>query len=201
MSAYLNSSKIFLCFVQFWISLTTTSCWMFHTTPSRRLSPPPLFTHHHKSSLQAITSGIDSNTFVDGLRVQKIPVPALASALNVPEMFYYEISDWQWWDKVSATGEANAATNPTPPSSSSSSSSSGGYVVGSFTYGAKLWPACLAVALGMIRDASLLQGLSVLDVGCGVGLATFTAASVGARQGDPSSPYPHITTLYRTTPR
>ena len=61
-------------------------------------------------------------------------------------------------------------------------------MVGSFTYGAKLWPACLAVALGMIRDASLVQGLSVLDVGCGVGLASFTAASVGARQGDPPTP-------------
>jgi hypothetical protein len=26
------------------------------------------------------------------------------------------------------------------------------YVFGSFTYGAKLWPSCLAVALGLVRD-------------------------------------------------
>ena len=187
-----NFPQKLLFFCSFWLS---TTCWMYPTSSSL---------HRFQWNLPATTTGADgSSSFVDGLRVQKIPVPALASALNVKEMFYYEISDWQWWDKVSATGEANAVTNPTPPSSStrsppSSSATSGGYVVGSFTYGAKLWPACLAVAMGMIRDASLLQGLSVLDVGCGVGLATFTAASVGARQGDPLGLNPLSSTLYRT---
>jgi len=32
------------------------------------------------------------------------------------------------------------------------------------------------------RDAALVRGKTVLDVGCGVGLATFTAAAVGAKQ-------------------
>jgi len=31
------------------------------------------------------------------------------------------------------------------------------------------------------RDAALVRGKTVLDVGCGVGLATFTAAAVGAK--------------------
>ena len=33
-----------------------------------------------------------------------------------------------------------------------------GYVLGSFTYGAKLWPACLAVTLGLVRDEALIRG-------------------------------------------
>jgi predicted nicotinamide N-methyase len=32
------------------------------------------------------------------------------------------------------------------------------------------------------RDAALVRGKTVLDVGCGVGLATFTAAAVGAKR-------------------
>ena len=95
------------------------------------------------------------------------------------------------------------------------------YVFGSFTYGAKLWPACLAVSegrahtlsegsvhtmtynlsfslslshshshtlslrlflSGIIRDTDLFKGKSVLDVGCGVGLASLTAAAIGVRE-------------------
>jgi hypothetical protein len=98
---------------------------------------------------------------VDGLRVQKVAVPPLATLLN-RDMFYYEVADWQWWDEVSEQGEANVATNPratTAAAPAPAPAAAGVYRVGSFTYGAKLWPACLAVA--QVRNPPTSSTMSI----------------------------------------
>ena len=102
--------------------------------------------HSHRATRLLGAAG-GAGDMVDGLRVQKRCVPPLATLLN-RDMFYYEVADWQWWDEVSEQGEANAATNPraTTAAAAPAPAAAGVYRVGSFTYGAKLWPACLAVA-------------------------------------------------------
>eukprot|EP00596_Hydrurales_sp_CCMP1899_P010677 CAMPEP_0119051226 /NCGR_PEP_ID=MMETSP1177-20130426/72908_1 /TAXON_ID=2985 /ORGANISM="Ochromonas sp, Strain CCMP1899" /LENGTH=329 /DNA_ID=CAMNT_0007030357 /DNA_START=79 /DNA_END=1068 /DNA_ORIENTATION=+ len=122
---------------------------------------------------------------VDNLKVRKIMVPSLMEALDAKEMFYYEVCDWTWWDEVStngAVGEASATTEGNVPNKAKEieKKEKPVYVFGSFTYGAKLWPSCLAVALGLVRDKDLMKGKSIVDVGCGVGLVSFTAAALGA---------------------
>lgn len=67
-----------------------------------------------------------------------------------------EVADWSWWDLESEA----PGSNP---------------------YGAKLWPAALAIAEYLAAlPAPALQGLSVLELGCGNGLCSMAAASRGA---------------------
>lgn len=123
---------------------------------------------------------------VDNLKVRKIIVPSLMEALEAKDMFYYEVCDWTWWDEVStngAVGEASLTTEGSVPPKKTvkeEKKEKPVYVFGSFTYGAKLWPSCLAVSLGLVRDKELIKGKSIVDVGCGVGLVSFTAAALGA---------------------
>lgn len=67
-----------------------------------------------------------------------------------------EVADWAWWDRESGA----SGSNP---------------------YGAKLWPAALAIAEHLAAlPAPALQGLSVLELGCGNGLCSMAAAARGA---------------------
>ena len=67
-----------------------------------------------------------------------------------------EVADWSWWDRESEA----PGSNP---------------------YGAKLWPAALAIAEHLAAlPASALQDLSVLELGCGSGLCSMAAAARGA---------------------
>lgn len=112
-----------------------------------------------------ITSGTAE---VDGLRVQRVTVPELSLKIGQP-VYFYEVVDWKWWELSSGESRDTSKSSVAPV-----------YVVGSFTYGAKLWPACLAVSYLLLSDKSLIQGKSVLDMGSGVGLASTTAAICGA---------------------
>ena len=66
-----------------------------------------------------------------------------------------EIADWSWWEEQSLDESANP-------------------------YGAKLWPAAVAVAREIAQLP--LEGKSVLELGCGNGLAALVAAASGARR-------------------
>ena len=67
-----------------------------------------------------------------------------------------EVADWSWWEEQSIDESANP-------------------------FGAKLWPASLAVAdylAGLPED--VLPAMSVLEIGCGNGLCSLTVAARGA---------------------
>ena len=64
-----------------------------------------------------------------------------------------EINDWDWWEEQSLDESANP-------------------------YGAKLWPAAVAVAREIAQLP--LEGKSVLELGCGNGLCSLAAAASGA---------------------
>ena len=64
-----------------------------------------------------------------------------------------EVADWSWWDEQSLDESANP-------------------------YGAKLWPAAVAVAREIAQLP--LEGKSVLELGCGNGLCSLAAAASGA---------------------
>jgi predicted nicotinamide N-methyase len=67
-----------------------------------------------------------------------------------------EIADWSWWDEQSVDERANP-------------------------YGAKLWPAAVAVAREVaLLPPGALDGKTVLELGCGNGLCSLTAAASGA---------------------
>ena len=80
----------------------------------------------------------------------------------------FDASDHQWW---ASQGTADLATGQTVAN----------------VYGLKLWPGALAVAesltsLAAARESSSLAGLTVLELGCGNGLASLTAAALGAEE-------------------
>eukprot|EP00607_Mallomonas_marina_P009004 CAMPEP_0182417758 /NCGR_PEP_ID=MMETSP1167-20130531/2195_1 /TAXON_ID=2988 /ORGANISM="Mallomonas Sp, Strain CCMP3275" /LENGTH=245 /DNA_ID=CAMNT_0024591515 /DNA_START=141 /DNA_END=879 /DNA_ORIENTATION=- len=106
---------------------------------------------------------------VDGLDVRRIDIPQISELFSTP-VFYYEIADWKWWENPKG-GQAVTNTESSPV-----------YVVGSFTYGAKLWPACLAISSFLCDDKHLVKDKILLDIGCGVGLASTAASLCGAKK-------------------
>jgi len=106
---------------------------------------------------------------VDGLQVERINIPELSSKIG-HSVYFYEVIDWKWWGSPSGGESPDAMKSPSTPV----------YVVGSFTYGAKLWPACLAISYRLDIDKNLIKGKSIIDMGCGVGLASTIAALSGA---------------------
>eukprot|EP01041_Mallomonas_annulata_P001157 gene1157-2246_t len=122
----------------------------------------------HFIQSKSIFSTINLNNEVDGLQVQRVDVPQLSEMFG-KSVFYYEVVDWKWWEKPK--GGESPKSNP---------QSAPVYVVGSFTYGAKLWPACLAVSLFLHENKNLVEGRTILDVGCGVGLVSHTASLCNA---------------------
>ena len=106
-------------------------------------------------SLQAAARGGDSGGMHGGLRgvarrTVSVDVGA-ARAIGV-----VEVADWDWWERESAPADANP-------------------------FGAKLWPAAVAIAQELSAlPPDALRGVSVLELGCGNGLCSLTAALLGA---------------------
>ena len=92
---------------------------------------------------------------IDGVERRRIPVRVggNVSALN---LHVVEVADWSWWEEQSVSESANP-------------------------FGAKLWPASLAVADYLAGlPADVLPATTVLEIGCGNGLCSLTAAARGA---------------------
>ena len=91
---------------------------------------------------------------IAGVERRRVPV---SLGGDPPLMLHVdEVADWSWWDRESEA----PGSNP---------------------YGAKLWPAALAIAEHLAAlPASALQDLSVLELGCGNGLCSMAAAARGA---------------------
>ena len=103
---------------------------------------------------------------IDGLEVRRVDISQLSELFNRP-VYYYEVNNW----KVAESEDGKEGTTDSNPV----------YVLGSFTYGANLWPACLAVSYKLYEDKSFINGKSILDVGCGVGLASIVSAYCDAK--------------------
>ena len=123
---------------------------------------------------------------IDGLRVRRVAIPQLTTALN-KSIYFYKVSSW---DRVNDGDDDVLASKPEHSGLAPQGFNFDPhadprrrvYVQEKFTYGGSLWPSGLAVALGICgADRALFTGSSVLDVGCGVGLTSFAAAAVGAR--------------------
>lgn len=129
------------------LSMTLVACILSGAVALALMTAPLHRQPYRRSFLLTAAGGTSDDNYVGGLRVQKVAVPSLGTLLN-RDIFYYEVADWQWWDEVSERGEANPVTNPRAAAAAEArpTAPQGVYVVGSFTYGAKLWPACLAVA-------------------------------------------------------
>ena len=93
---------------------------------------------------------------IDGIERRRIPVHLASESSSPLDLHVIEVADWGWWDEQSQSEQANP-------------------------FGAKLWPAALAVAeyLAALPPA-VLQATSVLEIGCGNGLCSLTAAARGA---------------------
>jgi SAM-dependent methyltransferase len=91
---------------------------------------------------------------IDGVERRRIPVRVGGNeALN---LHVVEVADWSWWEEQSVSESANP-------------------------FGAKLWPASLAVADYLAGlPADVLPATTVLEIGCGNGLCSLTAAARGA---------------------
>ena len=92
---------------------------------------------------------------IDGIERRKIPIRVGGSASPL-DLHVVEVADWSWWEEQSIDESANP-------------------------FGAKLWPASLAVAdylAGLPED--VLPAMSVLEIGCGNGLCSLTVAARGA---------------------
>lgn len=91
---------------------------------------------------------------LDGVARRKVPL-TLDGAPPL-SLFVNEVADFGWWEEESA----RPGSNP---------------------FGAKLWPAALAVAEHLASSPSAcLSGLRVLEIGCGNGLCSLVAAARGA---------------------
>ena len=92
---------------------------------------------------------------IDGIERRKIPIRVGGGASPL-DLHVVEVADWSWWEEQSIDESANP-------------------------FGAKLWPASLAVAdylAGLPED--VLPTMSVLEIGCGNGLCSLTVAARGA---------------------
>lgn len=99
---------------------------------------------------------------IDGLKAKRVELTSLRYQL-LDEMqgkpiYYYEISDWSVEKDETRV-----------------------YVAGSFTYGAKVWPSSLGIAAKLCEEKNWFKGKVVLDVGCGVGLASVVCSILGAK--------------------
>ena len=128
-----------------------------HCSSFLRIAPIQTFTNIRTSQLRCASSEVFQS--VDGLLAKRVEITALRHHL-LEEMqgnplYYYEISDW--------------------------SQKSGEYVVGSFTYGSKLWPSNLGIAYKLCSPVNkqLLKNKTIIDMGCGVGLASIVSAVLG----------------------
>ena len=106
---------------------------------------------------------------IDGLIAKRVEITTLRHVL-IEEMagkplYYYEIDNW-----ISESKSENVNNT--------------GYILGSFTYGAKLWPSNLGIAskLALPQYKKFVKDKVVLDMGCGVGLASIVCSILGARK-------------------
>ena len=107
------------------------------------------------SSSAAAARHVAARLAIDGIERRKIPIRVGGSASPL-DLHVVEVADWSWWEEQSIDESANP-------------------------FGAKLWPASLAVAdylAGLPED--VLPAMSVLEIGCGNGLCSLTVAARGA---------------------
>ena len=89
-------------------------------------------------------------------RVERRRIPVRVGGNEALNLHVVEVADWSWWEEQSVSESANP-------------------------FGAKLWPASLAVADYLAGlPADVLPATTVLEIGCGNGLCSLTAAARGA---------------------
>ena len=111
------------------------------------------------SSPSAATTGgvrhAPARLAIDGIERRRIPV-RVGGSTSALDLHVVEVADWSWWEEQSVSESANP-------------------------FGAKLWPASLAVADYLAGlPAEVLPATTVLEIGCGNGLCSLTAAARGA---------------------
>jgi len=115
-----------------------------------------------------------------------VPLQQQQRRRRLPNIVIYEIEDDEWWNRSAEIASSSSK------SSSSSSSSNSKESIGSISrdvsrnpYGCRAWPPSLAIAKHFVKllllnsddDDNILQGRTILELGCGCGLTSIAIAS------------------------
>ena len=129
-------------------------------TENDRLASPPRQINklHPRAPPPHANAAKGSESSLRGLKRRSVTVDLdTSSGASALSLQVQEIDDWEWWEKQSESEQSNP-------------------------YGAKLWPAAVAVAEFLAAlPLERWQGLTVLELGCGNGLCSMVAAIRGAR--------------------
>lgn len=151
-------------------SSSPSSATLTHPTslrPPKRRRPPPRPRTRPPEACASSKRRASAAAPLSGVPTRRVEVDLLQAA-PVSNPFVLEVDDRRWWQQQSFADESDQWTTRSEAAAGR-------------TKGGQLWPASVAIAQYLAAlPSGALEGARVLELGCGNGLCSLTAAALGA---------------------